>query len=861
MKKEKYNVTGMSCAACSARVEKAVGKLEGVEKLAVNLLTNSLQITYDEARLDEKKIVSAVEQAGYGASLCGNDKGKGAARVNTAEADAGLKAEKEMRLRLVWSIVFLLPIMVVASHQMLASALGIPVPEMMRELFHGPENAITFSFLQLLLVIPIMLLNRKYYINGFKSLWHGNPNMDSLVGMGSAAAAAFGCFAIFRIGWGLGHGDWQLVQEYSSNLYFESAGMIVTLITVGKYLETRAKGSTSEALKKIVKLVPQTAIVIRSGVEQEIPAEELMPGDEIIVKPGASVPADGIVLEGQSSVDEAALTGESMPVLKSKGDRVISAAINGNGLLRIRATQVGEDSTIRKIVQLVDEASASKAPIAKIADKIAGIFVPAVIGIAAATGLVWLLVGASVEFAFSMAISILVISCPCALGLATPVAIMVGIGKGAENGILIKSGEALETACQINTVVLDKTGTITEGRPQVTDVIIQSGSEMQLAEIALALEQSSEHPLAKAVVEWGQGKNITAARAEEFCAEPGKGICGVINKEKYYAGNQAYLQEQGINTADQESLLEELAQAGKTPLIFADARAVLGIIAIADREKESSIRAISKLKGLGLEVVMLTGDNQITAEAVAKRVGVDRCIAGVLPGDKAAVIREIQAQNKKVAMAGDGINDAPALMCANLGIAIGAGTDIAIDSADAVLMKNDLQDVVSMIELSRSTLLNIKENLFWAFIYNVIGIPLAAGVLYPAMGIKLSPMIGAAAMSLSSVCVVMNALRLKRFKADCSSDDFSAGDSQEKPAEIEAIKRKDVEKMEKIIKIEGMMCQHCQKHAHDALAAMDGVTDVVVDLENKQATVQCTREISIDEFAKVIADAGYEVVK
>ena len=430
-----------------------------------------------------------------------------------------------------------------------------------------------------------------------------------------------------------------------------------------------------------------------------------------------------------------------------------------------------------------------------------------------------------------------------------------------KSGILIKSGEALETACQINTVVLDKTGTITEGRPQVTDVIIQSGSEMQLAEIALALEQSSEHPLANAVVEWVQRKNITAARAEEFCAEPGKGVCGYINKEKYFAGNQAYLQEQGINTAAQESLLEELAQAGKTPLIFADARAVLGIIAIADREKESSIRAISKLKGLGLEVVMLTGDNQITAEAVAKRVGVDRCIAGVLPGDKAAVIREIQAQNKKVAMAGDGINDAPALMCANLGIAIGAGTDIAIDSADAVLMKNDLQDVVSMIELSRSTLLNIKENLFWAFIYNVIGIPLAAGVLYPAMGIKLSPMIGAAAMSLSSVCVVMNALRLKRFKADCSSDDFSAGDSKEKPAEIEAIKRKDVEKMEKIIKIEGMMCQHCQKHAHDALAAMDGVTDVVVDLENKQATVQCTREISIDEFAKVLADAGYVVVK
>jgi len=855
MTKENFDVTGMSCSACSARVEKAVGKIVGAENVSVNLLTNSMQVKFDEAKISVAQIVDAVIKAGYGASP---KKSVVAQKISVSERTID-KEISEMRTRLTWSIIFLLPTVYIAMHNMLP----LPVPQIISDLFDGRANAVTFAFAQFLLILPIMYLNRKYYVNGFKTLLAGAPNMDSLVGMGSMAAAMFGAFALFRIWQGLGAGDLQLVDEYSRNLYFESAGMIVTLITVGKYFEARAKGKTSQAVEKLMNLAPKQATVLRGGQEITISVEELVIGDEILVKPGESFAADGIILDGVTTVDESAITGESLPVEKVIGDRVTSGTLNKSGFVKFRAAKVGGETTISKIIALVEEASASKAPIAKTADKIAGIFVPAVIIIALIAGAAWLLSGASVEFAFSIAVSILVISCPCALGLATPVAIMVGTGKGAENGILIKSGEALETAHNIDTVVLDKTGTLTEGKPFVTDILTCAADEKTLLEIAVALEAKSEHPLAEAVVKYSSEQKITPRSAEDFQAIFGKGVRAKIDGAECFAGNEKFLTELGFNLDSFSEKLSALASEGKTPIIFARDKKILGVIAAADVEKKTSAQAVAEFKNLGVNVIMLTGDNVRTAQAIAKRLGIEKIIAGVLPENKAQEVANLQAQGKKVAMIGDGINDAPALAKADLGIAIGAGTDVAIESAGAVLVRNDLLDAVSAIKLSRAVMTNIKQNLFWAFFYNVICIPLAAGLFYPAFGIKLSPMIGAAAMSMSSVCVVLNALRLKYFKAirnaKCVMRNDYAVEVHKENLDVEITKEEKT--MQTTFKVEGMMCKHCQKHVHDALAKMDGVTAVEVSLENNSATVTTTKEISLDDFAKVIDDAGYELVK
>lgn len=862
MKHETYQVTGMSCSACSSRVEKAVSKLEGIEKASVNLLTNSMQVDYDETILTSQAIIDAVVKAGYGASLAGGQAGTKGASPQASPANTAEQEVRQMKRRLLWSIVFLIPTVYIAMHHMLASHLGIPVPSAISAVFDGPENAISFAFAQFLLILPIMYLNRKYYINGFSNLLRGAPNMDSLVGMGSMASAAFGAFAIFRMGWGMGHGDWALVQTYSANLYFESAGMIVTLITVGKYLETRAKGKTSAAIEKLMKLAPKEATVLRGGVETVILVEDLAVGDEIVVRPGERIPADGIVSQGTTSIDESAITGESIPVEKQVGDKVTSATINTSGYIHVTAQRVGDDTTISQIIRLVDEASASKAPIAKIADAVAGIFVPSVITLAvAATALWYFAMGADLEFAFSIGISILVISCPCALGLATPVAIMVGTGKGAENGILIKSGEALERAHAVDTVVMDKTGTITEGKPRVTDVQALTCSETELLALAAGMEQGSEHPLAEAIVACGKERGIAPKAVSDFRAVFGKGVIASADGKTYYAGNAALMAEQGIDVSSYADRLDALADQGKTPLIFADDSGVIGIIAVADVEKATSAEAISRFAAMGIDVVMLTGDNARTAEAIRKRLGIPKVIAGVLPQDKERHIAELQAQGRTVAMIGDGVNDAPALAKADVGIAIGAGTDVAIESADAVLMRSDLLDAVSAVRLSKAVIKNIKENLFWAFFYNVIAIPLAAGLFYPAYGLKLNPMIGAAAMSLSSVCVVLNALRLRFFKPNHSAGTVSRETSHETPNTPISEQKEGEPAMKTTLHIEGMMCQHCQKHVHDALAAMDGVTDVTVNLEGKTADVTATKDITTDEFAKVITDAGYELVK
>ncbi len=863
MTKENFDVTGMSCSACSARVEKAVGAIVGADNVSVNLLTNSMQVKFDEAKISVAQIVDAVINAGYGAAVKGTrnkEQGTREERTIDKEIDA-------MRFRLTWSIIFLLPTVYIAMHSMLP----LPVPQIISELFDGRANAVTFAFAQFLLILPIMYLNRKYYVNGFKTLLAGAPNMDSLVGMGSMAAAMFGAFALFRIGQGLGAGDFQLVDEYSRNLYFESAGMIVTLITVGKYFEARAKGKTSQAVEKLMNLAPKKATVLRGGEEMTIAVEELVIGDEILVKPGESFAADGIILDGATTIDESAITGESLPVEKIVGDSVTSGTLNKSGFVKFRAVKVGGETTISKIISLVEEASASKAPIAKTADKVAGIFVPAVIVIALIAGAAWLVSGASVEFAFSIAVSILVISCPCALGLATPVAIMVGTGKGAENGILIKSGEALETAHNIDTVVLDKTGTLTEGKPFVTDILLgkrEMGNGKRDLEnflkIAAALERGSEHPLAKAITTYADKiiPHSSFQIPDCFQAVFGKGVRAEIDGVECYAGNEKFLTELGFNLESLSKKFSALASDGKTPIIFARDRKILGVIAAADVEKKTSAQAVGEFKNLGVNVIMLTGDNERTAQAIARRLGIEKIIAGVLPENKAQEVAKLQAQGRKVAMIGDGINDAPALAKADLGIAIGAGTDVAIESAGAVLVRNDLLDAVAAIKLSRAVMTNIKQNLFWAFFYNVICIPLAAGIFYPAFGIKLSPMIGAAAMSMSSVCVVLNALRLKYFKVERTKN-FDATPQNVK-VRVENLNMeilKEEIQMQTTFKVEGMMCKHCQKHVHDALAKMDGVTGVEVSLENNSATVTATKEISLDDFAKVIDDAGYELVR
>ena len=906
MKKQKFSVTGMTCSACSSHVEKSVRKLSGMEQVTVNLLTNSMQVVYDDTFCKEDTIIEAVEKAGYGASLAGNDEksqkngndqdlsrpGHGTTGQDTAgrEALKGKAANKEMKSRLIISIVFMVLLMGVSMHHMFFMWLHLPVPEFLMRLFHGNENALTFAFTQLLLTLPILYVNRKYYQTGFKTLFHLSPNMDSLIAIGSGAALVYGVFAIYRIGYGLGHGDQALVSRYASDLYFESAGMILALITVGKYMETRSKGKTSEAIQKLMDLSPKTAILLsEDGEEREVPTWQLAKDDLFIVKPGSLVPADGIVVEGTSSINEAAITGESIPVEKQPGDSVVSATMNKAGRLVCRAVKVGEDTTLSQIIRLVEEASSSKAPIAKLADQIAGIFVPAVMGIALVTFLVWLLVGGGFEAAMSSAIAVLVISCPCALGLATPVAIMVGTGVGAKNGILIKSGDALQTAQNIDTVVLDKTGTITEGKPRVTDVLTYDRelTPSRVLSYAAAIEKPSEHPLADAVVNEAAAKGVPIPGVREFQAVFGKGVMGSCEGKRCLAGNAAFLKENGIAlTPEQEKAMEKLSGEGKTPLLFAAGKALSGIIAVADTVKDSSVTAIRELRDMNIQVVMLTGDNKRTAAAVQKKLGINRVAAEVLPKDKEKEIRRLRQEGRKVAMIGDGINDAPALAAADVGIAIGAGTDVAIDSADIILMKSRLTDAVTAIRLSRAVIRNIKENLFWAFFYNSIGIPLAAGVLYPAFGIRLNPMFGAAAMSLSSLFVVGNALRLRGFKAgergpaheaEAEDDAAEAWENAETGESLEAgenacpgqeieknnkIEEKQEERsMNKTMIIEGMMCAHCTGRVQKALEAVEGVESVVMSLEEKSAVLTLSSQVEDEALKAAVAEAGYEVTQ
>lgn len=879
--KERFDVTGMTCSACSSHVEKSVSKLTGVENVSVNLLTNSMQVEFDENKLDTAVIIKAVEDAGYGAAVKdGHAKsGTKTSGQSDSQENSGLSAVeqnvKNMKKRLIVSLIFWIPLMYVSMGHMIYQWLNIPMPPFTMNFLHGNENAITYAFTQFLLLLPILIANQKYFKNGFKTLWHRSPNMDSLIAIGAGAAILYGIFAIYRIGYAMGHGDMMVVHQYAHDLYFESAGTILTLITIGKYLETKSKGKTSEAITKLLNLAPKTVTVVRDGVEQVVDAADVGKGEIFLVKPGESVAVDGIVLEGKSSFDESAITGESIPVPKQEGDAIVSASMNKSGLIRAKATKVGEDTTIAQIIRLVEEASSSKAPIAKMADKIAGVFVPAVITIALITGVIWLISGATFEFAMSTAIAVLVISCPCALGLATPVAIMVGTGKGAENGILIKSGDALETAHQIDTVVLDKTGTITQGKPVVTDIICATGKnadKTQLLQIAGSLEKGSEHPLAEAIVNYCVTNNISLEKVTDFNALFGKGIEGTVSGTHYYAGNEKMMEEKGISlSTEQKNQIRELAKQGRTPLLFADEKQFLGIVAVADVVKPTSKEAVQKFRDYGIHVIMLTGDNEVTAQAIKEQVGIDEVIAGVLPTQKEEKISALKQAGHKVAMIGDGVNDAPALASADVGIAIGAGTDVAIESADIVLMKNDLLDAVGAVKLSKAVIRNIKENLFWAFFYNSIGIPLAAGVLYPLFQIKLNPMFGAAAMSLSSVCVVSNALRLrwvklhdaKKTQIEPHQDVVAStiADINQHNALDNNIKSTNNDKgestMTTTISIEGMMCAHCQAHVEKALKEVAGVTEVTVSLENKNAVV--TGDASVEALKQAVVDAGYEV--
>ena len=879
--KERFDVTGMTCSACSSHVEKSVGKLTGVENVSVNLLTNSMQVEFDENKLDTAGIIKAVEDAGYGAAVKDEHAKSGAktSGQSGSQENNGLSAVeqnvKNMKKRLIVSLIFWIPLMYVSMGHMIYQWLNIPMPPFTMNFLHGNENAITYAFTQFLLLLPILIANQKYFKNGFKTLWHRSPNMDSLIAIGAGAAILYGIFAIYRIGYAMGHGDMAVVHQYAHDLYFESAGTILTLITIGKYLETKSKGKTSEAITKLLNLAPKTVTVVRDGVEQVVDAADVEKGEIFLVKPGESVAVDGIVLEGKSSFDESAITGESIPVPKQEGDTIVSASMNKSGLIRAKATKVGEDTTIAQIIRLVEEASSSKAPIAKMADKIAGVFVPTVITIALITGIIWLISGATFEFAMSTAIAVLVISCPCALGLATPVAIMVGTGKGAENGILIKSGDALETAHQIDTVVLDKTGTITQGKPVVTDIICAAGKnadKTQLLQIAGSLEKGSEHPLAEAIVNYCVTNNISLEKVTDFNALFGKGIEGTVSGTHYYAGNEKMMEEKGISlSTEQKNQIQALAKQGRTPLLFADKKQFLGIVAVADVVKPTSKEAVQKFRDYGIHVIMLTGDNEVTAQAIKEQVGIDEVIAGVLPTQKEEKISALKQAGHKVAMIGDGVNDAPALASADVGIAIGAGTDVAIESADIVLMKNDLLDAVGAVKLSKAVIRNIKENLFWAFFYNSIGIPLAAGVLYPLFQIKLNPMFGAAAMSLSSVCVVSNALRLRWVKLHDAKktqsephQDVAAStiaDINQHNALDNNIKSTNNDKgestMTTTISIEGMMCAHCQAHVEKALKEVAGVTEVTVSLENKNAVV--TGDASVETLKQAVVDAGYEV--
>ena len=832
----------MSCAACSSRVEKAVSKVPGVESCSVSLLTNSMGV---EGTASPEAVIAAVEAAGYGASCKGRGAGTSSGSGNGASGDgteADLLEDTEtpvLKKRLIWSIIFLVVLMYFSMGHMMW---GWPVPEAMA------DNHVAMGLLQLLLTAAVMVINQKFFISGFRSLWHRAPNMDTLVALGSTAAFGYSTYSLFAMTGAQVRGDMDGVMQYMHEFYFETAAMILALITVGKMLEARSKGKTTDALKNLMKLAPKTAVVLRDGTETEVPVEQVVKGDVFVVRPGENIPVDGIVLEGISAVNEAALTGESIPADKKPGDQVSAATVNQSGFLKCEASRVGEDTTLSQIIRMVSDAAATKAPIAKIADKVSGVFVPAVIGIAAVTIVIWLLCGQSIGYALARGISVLVISCPCALGLATPVAIMVGNGMGAKNGILFKTAVSLEEAGKVNTVVLDKTGTITRGEPKVTDLIMAEGvSEAELLETAYALEARSEHPLAGAVVAMAEEKKLKVCDVQDFMILPGNGLTAVDNGDQLIGGSLTFLNDRIGVPDDVKTVAQHLAEEGKTPLLFARSKKILGVIAVADVIKEDSPEAIRQLQNMGIEVVMLTGDNERTAAAVGKQAGVDQVIAGVLPDGKEAEIRRLRRKGK-VAMVGDGINDAPALTRADIGIAIGAGTDVAIDAADVVLMNSKLSDVPAAIRLSRATLKNIHENLFWAFIYNIIGIPLAAGVWIPLFGWQLNPMFGAAAMSLSSFCVVTNALRLNLFDMRNAAKD-------------KQIKRKQEEKtMEKTMKIEGMMCGHCEATVKKALEALDGVDHADVSHEQDQAVVTLKEDVADDVLKKAVEDKDYNVV-
>lgn len=738
MKKVKFDIKGMTCSSCSSHVEKAVSKLDGIKNVNVNLLSNSMVVEYDEKKLNNHVIIKSVAEAGYGANVKNLEKKHKSTEEQNRETDNIIKS---MKKRLIISITFLIPLMYIAMHHMLNQWIGLPIPKIISKLFEGNENAITFGFTQFLLLLPIVYVNRNYFIVGFKRLFKRSPNMDSLIAIGSFAAILYGIYAIYMIGFGLGHGNSELVHKYSMDLYFESAGTILTLITIGKYLETKSKGKTKDAISKLINLAPKTSIVIRENKEIEINTEEIVQGDIIVIKPGTNIPVDGVVIEGNSYIDQSSITGESIPVEKNIGDNVVSGTINKNGYLKIKAIKVGEDTTLAQIIKLVEEAGNSKAPIARLADKVSGIFVPVVISIAILATVFWILQGQSFEFSLSIGISVLVISCPCALGLATPVAIMVGTGKGAQNGILIKSAESLETLHLVNTVVLDKTGTITEGRPKVTDILTNNLNEKHLIKIAASLEKSSEHPIAEAIIKKAEEEKQELEEVQEFLAVSGRGVKGKIAGINYLGGNSKFMQENNIPANETAKKAEKLLLEGKTVVYFARENEVIGIIAVADTIKETSYQAIKELEARQLEVVMLTGDNETVANSIAKELQINKVVSEVLPSDKEKEVSKIQAKGKKVAFVGDGINDSPALVKADVGLAIGSGTDIAIESADIVLMKNSLLDVVTAIDLSKAVIRNIKMNLFWAFFYNIIGIPVAAGVFYLSYGWKLSPMI------------------------------------------------------------------------------------------------------------------------
>lgn len=840
---KKFDVRGMTCSACVANVTKAVEKLDGVSTANVNLMTNSMKVNFDENKINDEEIIRTVEKIGYGASPAGE-------KIKSQDKPVDDR-ERALKNRLISSSIFMLILMYIAMGHMV----HLPTPSV----FHGREGAVIFAFSQFLLALPVVYINRDFYISGFKGLKNRAPNMDSLVAIGSLAALVYGIFAIYMMAYGFGQGDMELVDAYRHNLYFESSAMILTLITVGKYLEEKSKNKTRSSLAKLMDLAPKMATVIEDGKEVVKNIEDVRVGDILLVRPGESVAVDGKVIEGASSLDESAVTGESIPVQKSVGDRVISASINTTGSFKFQAEKVGEDTTISQIIKLVDEANQSKAPIAKLADEIAGVFVPAVLLIAAATFGIWMALGYGFENALNFAISVLVISCPCALGLATPVSIMVATGKSADFGLLFKNAEVLENLHKIDVIVMDKTGTITEGKPILTDIVTDL-DQAEFLKIAGSLEKNSQHPLASAILNYAEEKNIGLEEITNFNSVSGRGLNGEVAGNKYLAGNLEYMLEEKIDLRGFKAKAEELSGEGKTSMYFANENEVMGIISVKDLPKKSSRDAIKLLRGMGKKIIMLTGDNEKTAEAIAEEIGVDETLAGLLPQDKNKEIDKIQKSGKKVLMIGDGINDAPSLAKADIGMAIGHGTDVAIESSDVVLMRSDLLDVVSALELSKATIKNIKENLFWAFFYNTIGIPLAAGLLFPAFGIKLSPMFAAFAMSMSSVFVVNNALRLRRFKPRGVKRSLEESNFSSKKENVD--KQKDLEKSEKItrIEVEGMMCGHCEKRVADALEKTGKAKNIVASHENSSVEF-IDQGLSSEEIKNAIEDAGYKIIK